>query len=320
MPISGPSSYVPTIDEFLANWQNADTELGLGNEVTLQGGVVRADLETKKDELVAKQTEVQDRLNDKEGARGDVEIQKAALLARLVQFNEKIRAFFDGTKFVRMLPDAPNQTDGQSAVLAALDDANSVWQKVNADPGTATPVTLLGGFDQATFGTDIATLRTAFTTLTTAENNLKFAREQRNDLQDEIYDILVKYRKALPTFFDKNHAIVQSLPRLTPLPGSTPDNVTLSGQWNDMTGQAEMSWTASSDPNLDHYDIRKTDGPVYDSDLETKIGETQPGTLTFETFDGVSAPGDTATYKVFVVLSTGNESGSNAVTITHPGP
>ena len=320
MPISGPSSYVSTTDEFLANWQNADTALGAGNEIVLQGGTNRAGLTALKDDLVAKRTELQDKLNDKEGARGDVEIQKAALLSRLKQFNEKIRAFFEGTKFVRMLPDLPSQTDAQSGVMDALEDGNSIWQKVNADPGTASPVTLLGGYNQATFAADVATLRTAYTTLNASENNLKFVREQRNDLQDTIREVLVKYRKALPTFFPSDHALVQSLPRLTPLPGSTPQGVTLSGEWNAQPGYAVLTWTASADPNLEGYEVRMTVGPVYDADSDTVIANEPPGVLSHQTVQGLPSPGAMASYKVFVILSTGNESGSNAVTITRPSP
>ena len=79
--------------------------------------------------------------------------------------------YFEGKKWIRMLPDAPSQTDGQSRFMAAAEDANSVWQKLNADPETAAALTLIGGYDQATFAADVVSLRTTYTTLTTAASD-----------------------------------------------------------------------------------------------------------------------------------------------------
>ncbi len=39
---------------------------------------------------------------------------------------------------------------------------------------------------------------------------------------------------------------------------------------------------------------------------------------TFSTDFAILAPGNAATYKVFVMPATGNERGSNAVTVTRP--
>jgi hypothetical protein len=42
----------------------------------------------------------------------------------------------------------------------------------------------------------------------------------------------------------------------------------------------------------------------------------RPGTLTVPTLFGLVDPGDQATFKLFVILTTGNQAGSNAVTVT----
>src|SRR5260221_199153 len=39
MPITGPSSYIPTTDEFLAHWALANAEPGAGGAILLQGGI-----------------------------------------------------------------------------------------------------------------------------------------------------------------------------------------------------------------------------------------------------------------------------------------
>ena len=136
MPIVGPASYVPVTEEFLEHWLQADTELGAGNEVVLPGPVARAALVTLKDQLVAKRVEVQAELNDEEIAREELELQKTAMLTRLNQFNEKLRAFFPGSKWLAALPKVPSISEGQSNILDPLDDAATLWLKVNADPGT----------------------------------------------------------------------------------------------------------------------------------------------------------------------------------------
>lgn len=59
-------------------------------------------------------------------------------------------------------------------------------------------------------------------------------------------------------------------------------------------------------------------GATYDAATATVIGNVPAGTTTFNTTAGLAASGDVASFKVFVKLTTGNESGSNTVTITRP--
>ncbi len=143
--------------------------------------------------------------------------------------------------------------------------------------------------------------------------------DSRNVLQDGIYPILKNYRQNLPTHFAKGHALVTSLPTLTPAPGSTPDAVTASGSWIVAQSQAKLTWTESTNPNLSGYDIRFCSGPNYSTDNESIIGSVLPGaTLEFLTDTGLTSPGNVASFKVYVVTTTGNEKGSNTVTITRP--
>lgn len=316
MPITGPSSYVPTAEEFEQHWLSANTTLGVGNEVVLPDGTNQAGLTAQKNALITKQADVQARLNDKEVARGNLEVKKTALLERLVQFNDKIRAYFPDTKWIGALPIAPGLREGQSHITDPLDDVSHLWQQINADPATAAPVTLLGGYAQATLGTDLVALKVAYTTLNAAETTLKVTREERNNRQDEIYASMRSYRAVLPTLFDKDHALVVSLPKLSPAPGSTPDPVTLNGNWTDPPGYAALSWSASDDPNLDQYQLRMCIGPVYNTDTESVVANIPLEQTSTTTVAGLANPGDTASYKIYVLLVTGNQSGSNAVAIT----
>ena len=66
------------------------------------------------------------------------------------------------------------------------------------------------------------------------------------------------------------------------------------------------------------YELRMSPGATYDAASATVIGNIPPGTTTFSTFEGLTAPGDVASFKLFVQLTTGNQAGSNTVTITRP--
>ena len=318
MAITGPASYLSTTDEFLSHWLSADTTLGAGNELTLPGAVTRAGLQTERDALGVQVVEVQSKLTALEVDRGDIEIRKGALLLRINQFNEKVRALHENSKWARALPLVPGIGEGQSNFATPLDAANSVWQLINAD-ATVTDVTLLGGYTQATFTTDIAALKTAYTAYNTAAAVLSVTREARNDIQDVIYEMLRKYRQTLPTAFAKNHALVESLPRLTPEAGSTPVGVTATATWDLALQAAKLTWTESTDANLSEYQVRFCAGPDYSTDNESVLGNVDPAApREFVTPAGLSDPGNVASFKVYVSTSTGNEKGSNTVTVTRP--
>jgi hypothetical protein len=98
--------------------------------------------------------------------------------------------------------------------------------------------------------------------------------------------------------------------------GSAAEPVTLSGSWNASLVQAELIWTASTSPNVQVYQLRGSNGPTYNEAESALIGNFAPTTLGTPTLFGLVNPGDQATFKVFVILTTGNQAGSNPVTVT----
>jgi hypothetical protein len=123
----------------------------------------------------------------------------------------------------------------------------------------------------------------------------------------------------VPTYFAKTHALVESLPKLTPESGSTPDAVTVNGSYIVASLMAKLLWTLSTHANLLHYEIRFCAGPNYSTENETVIGTVLPGAaLEFLTDAGLANPGNIASFKVYVITTTGNEKGSNTVVITRP--
>jgi hypothetical protein len=137
-------------------------------------------------------------------------------------------------------------------------------------------------------------------------------------LLDPLRDRMVEYREAIKVEYGESHPFFASLPRIYPAPGSTPDTVTLTGQWDVPQNAAALSWTASTDPNFDHYEVRMSPGSNYDAVTATVIANMDAGTLDWLTIDGLASSGDTASFRVYVILTTGNEAGSNTLTVTRP--
>jgi hypothetical protein len=317
MAISGPSSYVPTTEEFIAHWGLADAALGAGNEIVLAGAVNLAGLTAKKAALVTKRTLLQTKLTELEVARGDIEVRKLALLNVFGKFVDRVRALYPGTKYERALPTSPGINDSLGLFTDPMDSAAALWKLINDDPGL--PDILIMGVTQTQFATQSTDLKTAFTTRTNVTIASDVTREERNDLQDEVYAILKNYRQALPTHFATGHALADSLPRLTPEPGSTPEAVTVNGTYVPAQTKAQIVHTKSTAPDFAGYELRMTPGPDYSADDDVVVATSSDiNSLEFLTDAGLTTPGMKAAFKVFVKTTTGNEKGSNTVVITRP--
>jgi hypothetical protein len=116
-----------------------------------------------------------------------------------------------------------------------------------------------------------------------------------------------------------HHPLLQTMPRIRPLPGHTPEPITLNAAWDAVAGKARLTWDASEDSALASYQLRMCRSAEYDIDAETVVATVAPNAAReLLTVAGLASAGATASYKVYVILSTGNERGSNAVTVTRP--
>lgn len=319
MPINGPSSYVPTLNEFLLHWPNVNTALGA--PLVLPGGATLVLATAIRDQLEDFIASVQGKLNDVEIGRGQIEILKLAILERIGEFNRKVRGFLSHTAFVPALPDVPSITSAAPRIIEPLDDMANLWGKINAAtiPGFTGPLLLLGGYTLAAFNTDLTALKATYTELQDANQSLSLERLRRNEVQDQAYAIMRDYRSAVIGSLSPTDPLVLNLPRLSPLGGSTPAQVTATGVWNSATAQARITWTESTAASLAQYEIRFCPGPDYSTDDETVVGSVDPTEpREFLTLAGLPNPGSIASYKVYVITTEGNESGSSAVSVTRP--
>ena len=76
-----------------------------------------------------------------------------------------------------------------------------------------------------------------------------------------------------------------------------------------------MSWTASAEADLKEYQVRAHPGPKYKTDEETQVATAAKTATALETNYGLGIAGATQLFKVYVVLESDKEKGSNVVKV-----
>ncbi len=324
MPLSSVGSYLPAAQEFLNHWAQVNLALGgaPATDLKLQGAYTLANLTSDRAALQAAITATEGSDNVRQTAATNRDLKKGAILPRIGQFRAGARFKLVGTGYVGALPRVPSFKGNQSLFLKPFDDMANLWLTINADtsvPGFTPPLLLPGGYTQANHATELAALRAAYIAVDNANETARLNRKKRDVLLPPIKKRLLQYRVAVLATFGPNDPLTLSVPLVTPPPGSTPQPVNLSGVWNATTSKADLDWSASTNANLAHYSVRTAPVPYHAAD-ESVVGEVSAGALEFSTVAGLLAPGSVAQFKVYVVLTTGNEKGSNTVSVTHPGP
>lgn len=325
MPISGPSSYLPTVDAFLSHWESANTAVGSGG-VVLEDGTTRAALLTLRDDLEEARDTVTDASVDLSLARSGLFQKLTALQARAVEFNARVRGDLSATVFPGALPEAFSVGQSEAIVREGLRKMSRLWDKINqlgssSPPGVTQPYLLSGGYALAVLDAERDALRGAYRALSDGEVDLALARGSRNKVQDAIYPRLKAYRQKIGGMGVAYPELVESLPLLTPADGHTPATVDADVVWNATAVMAKVTWSPSGDAALARYEVRGSAGDDYNTDDETVLASVPPDApRELLTAFALGAPGLTAGFKVYVVLDTGNERGSEAVFVTRPGP
>ena len=322
MPLNGLGSYLPLMVEVLNHWEDVNIELGgtPATELKLQGAHTRALFQLLHDELAAMLVGLVDLENGREIAANSRDQKKTAISLKINSFRGLLRGLLPQTIYPGAAPLVPQFGLAESKFLAPLDDMASLWGRIDADTTIAgfTPPLLLAAVTRAMFVTELAGMRTAFGVVSLAENDENIGLRRRDALLPVIRERIVQYRELVAAVLGPTHPLTLSLPVMTPNPGSTPAPVPLTGGWNPVTAQAEFSWPPSDNPNLDEYEMRMSPGATYDGSTATVIGNIPAGTTIFATTAGLANSGDEASFKLFVKLTTGNEAGSNTITITRP--
>ena len=323
MPITGPSSYPTTLTAFLSHWESANTVITTG-PIVLEDGTSRAELLTLRDALDTVRDAVTDATVDLALARSSLNIALAALQARAVEFNARVRGDLSATAFPGALPEAFSVGQSESIVRESLRRISRLWSKINqlgssAPAGVAMPFLLSSGYSLTSLDADRDALREAYRALSDAEVDAAIARGQRNKMQDVIYAKLKAYRQKLTGYETGYPELFTTLPALSPAAGHTPEPVAVQAVWDPATTQARITWEASTDAALQSYEVRGSAGDNYDADDEIVIATIPAGgPREAQSAFALNVPGLTAGFKVYVILNTGNERGSEAQYVVRP--
>lgn len=294
----------------------------------IPAGFNRSGLVVLKDLLQDRLDAVQDKLNDAEIARGGIASQKAIAYKRLTLFLEMFDGYYKNTDFYVSRPTPSGIGAGEENFMAPLRDMKSLWPKLNAaaaPAGITLPIQINEGTNDepimvpvATFLAQLLTLRGKYEQEKDALQDLAIARGKRDKTIESIRAVLVAYREAVPFAVAGNQPLLDTLPRLTPEPGHTPDPVNASAALEG-TNQARISHTQSDDPDFLRYEARGAVGE--DADAEDAVvldTHTARVPADFVTGFGLGSPGAAVTLWIYVVTKDGNERGSVKMVVRRP--
>ncbi len=315
--ISGPSSYLGTIDDFLAHWASVNADPLAGPGMGTRDGKGREDLSTLRGSLETAISVVDVQLNDHELARSTLETAKRDLLSRAQELGRRLRGILPANSpFLAAFPDLPTKTSAEGVFLKPMRDASNLWGRVFEEGFL---FHLSGDYDHAGFAADVTALQGLYAGLHVIESNLDLAREKRNALQNEVKALLSGYRPAVEGLFPLENPLVLTIPHLYAQGGRTPDPVEAAVTWNATENKAVISFDASDDDELDHYQVRGVPGIEYHSEDEKVVATiAKDAARECHTHFSLTAPGMAASFKVYTVLTTGHEAGSEAVTVERP--
>ena len=324
MSITGSASYIPTMDEFIAHWAQCNPALSPGsllvrllNNTTMS----QAQFVTLRNTLLSRQATVQDCLTTQQITRGGINIQKAALLLQFNQFTNLLDGYFRNTDFYAARPYAPSITDGQEEFSRPLGDMLSLWALINAGPapaGVTLPLVVGEDIVQGGFASSLSALQFGYSEEKRKVQAVTLARARRKRVETQAYMVMKSYREAVPGRLTAFPELIETMPRLTPLPGHTPAAVNASAVFV-APGSSRIVYDASTDAMLQSYQLRGNVGEHYSDEDAVVIATHGPNAAReFVTPFGLNQPGAHVAFKVFVILTTDNEAGSSALLVERP--
>jgi len=312
------------MDEFAGHWIEVNAALApkalvvrLPDDTTLS----LLQFETVRGTLQTQQNVVQARLTVQQIARSNINSKKGALLEQFNLFTGMLDAYFVNTDFIDSRPYAPTPTAGQAAFTEPMVDMMGLWEEINAGPapaGVTLPLVLAGNTAQGGFASAISALQFAFSDERKKGVKVSVSRSKRDRLQTKAYEAMKSYRDAVPPLLTGFPELIDSLPRLSPLPGHTPAAVNSSAILEG-TNQSKVVYDASTEATLVRYELRGNSGDDYSDEDAVVIASNEPGApREFITPFGLNQPGAKVALKVYVILETGNEAGSAAMFVERP--
>ena len=312
--------YPDIMQSFITNWTAANAATPI---VTLDGGYTLANFTADRTALIAAINAAIAAGEVAQTAAGLRDIKRDALLLRLPQFRKLVSVLLRNSGYPNALPTQPDKKATSGEILKRYEEMRTLWATLNADvtvPGFTGPLLLQGGYALAAFTTDLAALRTLYASGEDKDKLATLSRKTRDVLITSAYNRMRDYREIIPGLFPANSAIVQSLPRISPLPGATPKAVTdILWAWDAVKLVVDITFTPSTSPHIAAYELRYSPGDPYSADNEVVVLTMEPAPpYKFSADNGLDTPGATALYKIYAMNETEHEKGSKVIKAKRP--
>ena len=213
-----------------------------------------------------------------------------------------------------MVQPLPQVTNALPLLQRALREGLRLWDRANAGvapAGLVLPLVLSGGFARADLAALVSDLQTVRDEMETADLEVRLGRAARNALQARLRRMLQQYRTMVPLQFGEDSVTAETLPRLYPKPGHTPDRpqafLTVIGDppvW-------QITWQPMENETLKCWQIRRSSGPRYLKHRERVVATLPPEADCLWTTPAATAA--QGFYRVYAMLETGNEAGSRTL-------
>ena len=324
MPLLGPTSYPQTLESFLGHWEEVNKRLGVGHPLVLPDGLDLAGGQALLAEVEALSFAAADALQDQVIARTGWQLTRNALRARLAQFSDLVRAYWHSTPWAQLVGHLPQAQASAERFLQPCREAQRLWTLLEAEtppPGAPNPIFLDPGgqYGLADFTAHIAKATADALALEAAIWNRSVALARRNAVMNKVKTELMAYNRAVTGRLPPGDALLSIMPALWPAPGHTPEPVELTGAWDSAANAARFTWSASEDKLLSHYELRVCAGADYNTDDERsvkRIAKDAPREAVTNLL--LTQPAAAACFRLYVVLETANEKGSNTSVIQRP--
>lgn len=294
MPLHGPASFLPLADELLVHWAAVDTARGGEGPLLLAGRIERSSLLELREKLEQMQSAVARARASRSLEAHDLEAQDKVVARRMNQFRQYLIGSGVDSK-------------------VTPEEARVLWQKLENESGE--PFCLPTEYTRLDFITDLSARRLMASALAKAEKALASSRGRRDEYQDQLHGFAEMYRDRVAQFFPADHELVRTLPLLSVPRGQAPEPVEAEGSWEGHC--ARLWWTPSADPAVAHYDVRGMAGTDYEMEDERLVSRVAAGSsCQVETLSDLDEPEARASFRVYVVLKTGQEKGSRPVTVS----
>ena len=317
MALSSHASYQDSVVELVTHWRVVNGALG-GAGLVLPGEVDVEVVEGLMLGLREKQQEMQSGENGRQIGENRVDMARAELMERMREFCWMLRTYWAGQAVAAVLPELPKGLSALEHVLRAARRVLRLWTRVNGGPapaGAAVPLVLPQGegCGRAEFLAIYEKLLAAQMEEEDAGVDLDLTRAERAGLERRVRGALRDFRALVPLRMGRDSIWAKSLPRLSPLPGHTPERPVV--EVVAVEGGLRLSWGPLEEPSLKCWQVRVCRSVNYAVKRERVLATLLPdGPRVWES---AAPPG--WSFRVYAVLETGNVRGSRTVRVPAAG-